>query len=93
MKDRQNPNHAKVLAALCDPRYLWRTVGGVSRDSGLPYRVCLRAMIELIEQNDICIGRNPTLFAARDHLAKARTIREIWRRLHRTLARKPYANA
>ena len=63
----------RVLAALANPRYSWRTVEGVSRDTGLdPGRVLqlIEDMPDLVIRSRIPDARGRVLYATREHYKK-----------------------
>lgn len=81
--DLSNPRHVKVLAALRMPQYVWRTVEGVARDTGLTPKETFQALIVLDEDVVVRPGVPAALFAARDHLIKSQTWYErVWAALN-----------
>jgi len=63
----------RVLAALANPRYSWRTVEGVSRETGLdPARVLqiIEGMPELVVRSRIPDAQGRALYATRAHYRK-----------------------
>ncbi len=88
--DLSNPNHVKVLAALRMPQYVWRTINGVARDSGLDEITVGKTLMSL--DHDIVIHHSLTpegcaAFAARDHLIKSQT---AWERLVAAFSNRVY---
>jgi hypothetical protein len=63
----------RVLAALANPSYSWRTVEGVSRETGLdPARVLqiIEGVPDLVIRSRISDAQGRALYATREHYRK-----------------------
>ena len=67
----------KVIAALEDDRYVWRTVDGIVKDTGLP-RTTVENALQWDDEVDAIVASYPdnegrTLYTTRKHYQKKRT--------------------
>ncbi len=63
----------QILSALANPSYSWRTVDGISRDTGLnPIRVLqiIEGMPDLVLKSRIPDAQGRALYTTRDHYRK-----------------------
>jgi hypothetical protein len=68
-----NEQRVKVIAALENPKYKWRTVLGAARESGVPEEQVQEIIVHtqgLIVQSSVPSNEGEPLFTTRRHLRK-----------------------
>ena len=71
-----NDQQAKVIKALENPKYDWRTIDGIVKDTGLSKEAVieiLRTLEELVIRSSIPAKDGRLLYTTRDHYSKTQS--------------------